>query len=87
LYKNLPVLQLAINSPFIIIGYLLKFLFFVRLGYSRSFLAGILEGARSLQRVKKVKYQSKHTWNYVKIECRLIVNTFNLVYSKLRRLL
>ena len=50
IYKNMPVLQLVLNVPFIFIGMLIKTLFFVRKGFEKT-TARILEGNLRLQKM------------------------------------
>lgn len=77
-YKNMPALQLLINLPCLFIGHVLKYAFFCKTGFGKDYLAGLLEGIRTVNKCKKVKFSSSRLLNYVKIECELIWGT--LVY-------
>lgn len=81
-YKNMPWPQLFLNSPFLIIGYLIKYFFFLRKGYGSVYLAGLKEGLNSLEKIEKIKYSNENLFNYMKIEYKLIKNTFSLLLQK-----
>ncbi len=57
-YKNMPWPQLVINSVFLLSGYLIKYLFFLRQGYGSIYLDGLKEGFNSLKKIDKVKYSN-----------------------------
>ena len=38
-FKNMPLLQLIINLPFILIGFMIKAMFFILKGYGREYLS------------------------------------------------
>ena len=78
IYKNLPIPQKIINIPFIFLGFLIKYLFFVKKGFGKIYLAGIKEGLNDKSKIRKVHYQNKNFKNYFKIEWKLIVNTIKL---------
>lgn len=80
IYKNMPFLQLAVNLPFIAAGFLVKYMFFKKIGYAEDYKQGFLEGMRTMHRLKKVSYDEKNRNQYLYIEAELIKNTF--VYAK-----
>jgi len=84
-YKNMPLVQLIINSPFLALGFLVKYLLFLKRGYGNDYAAGIKEGLETLNRIKKVTVQSKNIGHYFKIEGYLIVNLFRFIANKLIR--
>lgn len=79
IYKNFPLPQKIINFLFIIIGFLIKYLFFLRKGFGNVYLKGLKEGFNDRGKVNKVKYQNKNFKNYFKIEWRLFINTIKLL--------
>lgn len=81
-YKNMPWPQLAVNSIFLITGYLLKYLFFLRQGYGSVYLSGLKEGIKSLRRIEKTDYSNKFFTNYLKIEWLLIKNTIKSIFLR-----
>lgn len=79
-YKNMPWPQLLINSAFLISGYLIKYIFFLRQGYGSIYLYGLKEGFNSFKKIEKVKYENKNFINYLKIEWFLIKNTLKFIF-------
>lgn len=78
IYKNMPLLQQLLNLPFLILGYFIKWLFFVRKGLGRNYACGVFEGIRrnwSKEAGKnKVKFRWKHFLHYVSIQFELWIN-------------
>ena len=73
-YKNMPVLQIILNLPFLIVGFGTKLLFFTLKGMGREYLAGIKNGFSISRREKKVPFRLRHLPNYVKIQLELWIN-------------
>ncbi|MCD7738275.1 MAG: glycosyltransferase family 2 protein [Lachnospiraceae bacterium] len=82
-WKNMPFLQLLLNLPLLLLGYLVKTLFFVKKGLGREYVRGLSEGVKLClkreNRDRKVRFQRKHLINYVKIQLRLWVNIFRIL--------
>ncbi|WP_405273967.1 glycosyltransferase family 2 protein [Methanobrevibacter sp.] len=78
-YKNIPIPLKIINFIFLFLGFLLKYLFFVKKGFGSIYLAGIKEGLSSRDKVTKTQFKSKNIKNYLKIEYRLIINMFKFL--------
>ncbi len=57
-WKNMPLLQLVWNAPLLAVGYLVKYLFFVRKGLGASYRKGFLEGLK-LCKEPQAKAQKK----------------------------
>ncbi|MDP4086254.1 MAG: glycosyltransferase family 2 protein [Bacillota bacterium] len=83
-YKNMPLLQLLCNLPFLIIGFLIKYLFFFSNGYGKQFCTGTFEGINALRNVKKVEFKKNNMINYIRIEYELIMNTIRYFFLKLK---
>ncbi len=79
-FKNMPWPQLTLNFIFLLLGFLIKYLFFQRMGKGKYYLDGLREGVDSIAKINKVKYTNQNLINYFKIEWFLIKNTFNLIY-------
>ncbi|MCL2115092.1 MAG: glycosyltransferase family 2 protein [Methanobrevibacter sp.] len=75
-YKNMPILQLIANFLFLLVGFFIKFLFFLSKGYGNDYLDGLFEGLKNLNKIKRTKYKNKNIKNYFKIEAKLILNLF-----------
>ena len=76
IYKNMPLLQIIINFPFLILGFIIKYLFFSKKQLGKVYLSGVLEGISTFSRIKKTKFKLKNLVNYIKIQ-------FWLIYSLL----
>ena len=74
IYKNMPFLQIILNLPLLIPGFVVKWLFFVRKGFGKEYANGIFNGIAMSDKEKKVPFQKRHLWNYVRIQVQLWVN-------------
>ena len=79
IYKNFPIPQKILNFIFLFLGFLIKYLFFVKKGFGKTYLEGIKEGLKTRNKINKVKFAKINTKNYFKIEWKLIVNTFKFL--------
>ena len=74
----MPLIQQLINLPFMIIGFGIKFLFFLSKGYGliylRGLFAGIKMGYDKEGRAKKVRFTPANIGNYIRIQLQLWVN-------------
>ena len=70
-YKNMPVFQLLLNMPFLLVGFGIKYLFFVRKGLGKIYRKGLKEGVSMCHREKKVKFCWKNLPSYGKIQIEL----------------
>lgn len=78
-YKNLPIPQKIVNILFLFLGFLIKYMFFLKKGFGSIYLNGLKEGLKTRNKIKKVEFRSKNWKNYFKIEYELIKNTFKLL--------
>lgn len=78
-YKNMPLAQLIINAPALAAGFLVKYLFFVKIGWGKEYKEGILEGLKTAKDQKKVPFKTRHLINYLSIEAELFLHTFAYV--------
>ena len=76
IYKNFPLIQKIINFIFLFIGFLIKYLFFLRKGFGSLYLEGVKEGLKNRKKLVKTPFLGKNWKNYFKIEWKLIKNTF-----------
>jgi GT2 family glycosyltransferase len=79
-YKNMPWPQLALNLIFLLTGYLIKYLFFLRKKHGNDYIHGLKEGLTTLNRIDRIKYKNGRLINYLKIEWLLIKNTVRNIY-------
>lgn len=82
-FKNMPLLQIIINLPFLIIGFGIKTLFFVLKGFGKTYLKGLGKGVAMALcldgRRKHVRFRMRNLFNYIEIEFELIVNMLRRV--------
>lgn len=86
IYKNMPALQILLNLPFLLAGYLVKTAFFFMKGMGKAYLQGLAEGFMlSFSRegkARKVHFQNKNLKNYVWIQLQLWGNLVRLFSEK-----
>ncbi len=86
IYKNMPFFQFCLNSPFIILGFLIKLLYFTLQGYDDDYLEGLKCGLMSMQKLKKVEFKPRNFKNYLFIQCKMTYSTFNYVGEKIGKI-
>ena len=79
-YKNMPSPQLILNLLFLILGFLIKYLVFLKKGHGNDYMGGLKEGLTSLDKIDKIKYKNRRLANYLSIEWILIKNTLKIIY-------
>lgn len=79
IYKNMPLLQLILNFPFILFGMIVKTLFFVKKGFVKEYWSGICEGVRDCHKCRKVSFAGKNLLNYLKIQLELWENIVRIL--------
>ena len=79
-YKNMPWPQLILNLLFLLLGFLIKYLVFVKKGYGKDYIAGLKEGLSSLDKIDRIRYKNGRLANYLSIEWILIKNTLKIIY-------
>lgn len=74
IYKNMPLVQILINSPFILAGTIVKQIYFARKGFGLDYFFGIFDAFRNLDKLDKFDFSNLSIWRFVKIELELILN-------------
>ena len=86
IYKNMPVLQIIINLPFLAAGYLVKAAFFSLKGLGKDYLKGLSEGfmlsCSKEGKARKVSFKWKNLKNYFWIQIQLWVNICRLLWGR-----
>lgn len=81
--KNMPFLQILLNLPFLLIGFLTKIVFFAIKGYGHTYCKGLLEGFSLYFSKEGRKHKVPFLWrnlpHYVGIEVELLVNICKMV--------
>ncbi len=84
-WKNMPLLQLLLNLPLLLIGYAVKALFFLRKGLGGQYVKGLFEGVRLCvdreNRGHKVPFRWSRLGSYVNIQLKLWVNIFRMLFQ------
>lgn len=83
-YKNMPLIQLIINLPALILGTFVKVIWFQKKGFGKVYREGLREGLRTLNKINRVPFKWKHFINYIHIEALLLLNTFKYVLDKVK---
>ncbi len=77
-YKNFPFLMHLINLPFILLGILVKTLFFMSHGLAKCYLGAVWEGIKDIKKVKHIPFHPKKILYYISFEFELIINCFRI---------
>ena len=81
----MPAPQLLINSIPIAAGIAGKYCFFKKLGFEKDYVAGVLEGIKTVKKTRKVPYRKEDFYNYLAIEWELIYGAALYIYEFSRR--
>ncbi len=85
IYKNMPAFQMVLNLPFLVLGYLVKFLFFTLKGMGGVYLKGVGRGIGLCLspegRKNKVKFSVTNLKNYFWIQGQLWLNMVRRVHG------
>lgn len=80
--KNMPLLQLLLNFPFLVLGFLVKALFFTKRKMGMLYVKGYFEGIKRCfteeGKLHKVSFQWKNLKNYCKIQILLYIDTIRV---------
>lgn len=72
IYKNMPLLQVLLNLPFLLLGFGIKTLFFLHKGFGKTYLCGLAKGLYLCTRPeairRKVPYEHRHFPAYCRIQ-------------------
>lgn len=81
--KNMPLLQWIWNLPFLVPGFLAKFVFFSGKRMGKIYLKGFAKGFKRLfsreGKALKVPFRMRHLWNYLAIQGQLYLNLFRFL--------
>lgn len=81
--KNMPLLQLIWNLPFLFVGFFVKFLFFCKKGMGRLYLKGLVQGfQKSFSKTgkeRKTAFRWENLGNYFAIQGQLYLNLLRIL--------
>lgn len=80
-FKNMPLFQLILNFPLILIGFGIKACFFILKGYGREYLSGMKRGYLMCTQGRKYPYDSRFIKNYCVIQLELWLNMFRRIFG------
>jgi len=80
-YKNMPDWQLVLNAPFLLMGILVKYGFFAKLGFKKEYVEGLLEGIRTRNKCRRVPDLNGKSREALKIQWELMICTAVYVYE------
>ena len=79
IYKNMPMLQMILNLPFLVPGFLVKSLFFTKKGLGDTYCKGLGKGFKLCLSEEGKRNKITFSWNYfpnyVRIQWKLWINT------------
>lgn len=78
-YKNMPLLQLLLNAPLLLAGYVIKALFFTVKGFGISYISGIIDGCRICTADRKTPFKARYLPNYCRIQLELWINVIRRI--------
>lgn len=83
IYKNMPFLQILLNLPFLIAGFGIKYLFFVRKGFGKDYKKGFKRGISLCRKHpdRKVRVRAAHLPDYLEIQLELWRNILLFVHG------
>lgn len=85
-YKNMPLLMLLLNLPFVLGGYLLKTLVFHLRGFGKPWRQGAAEGFKLIGKLQKPRFRFKNLPNYFWVQGSIIVSLFRYLSYRIQRL-
>lgn len=84
IYKNMPLVQIIINLPFLFAGFFIKTVFFTLKGYGKVYLKGLIKGFRlcasDKAKAHKVRLGLKGIIRYIQVEFILLINIFRRIF-------
>ena len=84
--KNMPLLQIIWNLPFLLLGFMIKAIFFFRKGMGVLYIKGLFNGIRKLKsaegRMHKIPFHWHNFPHYLAIQAKLYTNTIGLITKK-----
>ena len=79
IYKNMPLLQILWNAPFLVAGFGLKALFFTKKGFGREYVAGLKNGITISRKNRDRKFKADSGRRYIQVQLELYRNLYRLL--------
>ena len=76
IYKNMPILQMLLNLPFIIAGIIIKHVFYSKRGLGKAHIKGLISGFKKIRQHsdRKVRFGKTELINAFRLQIELWVN-------------
>lgn len=81
IYKNMPLLQILLNIPFLLAGFGIKAVFFMIKGYGREYVSGVIQGFGKCKRGRRYPFNIAFLGNYFRIQLELWFNTLRRIFG------
>ena len=82
LYKNMPLLMGVLLSPFLLIGFFVKWVFFACKGFGGEYCRGFFEGFAACKKLKRHTGGLPNIGNHLRVLGRMIAGTAEYVAQK-----
>jgi hypothetical protein len=82
----MPPLQLLINTPFLLLGLLIKLGFSIYKKTSGPYLRGIKEGLSNVKTIQRINFKKENLLNYIRIQIVLLYNIIIFILFRLKRI-
>lgn len=81
IYKNMPLPQILLNAPFLLAGYLIKYLYFMKKGFGKDYLRGLKRGIVLCRanRDRRFSFRAEHIPVCARLQLELWENTLHLL--------
>ena len=84
IHKNMTLWQIIINFIFILLGIIVKAIFFSIKGYGKTYISGVIEGLKNKKNINKIRLNN-NGYVYRKIEIELLKGMFKLVKERIAK--
>ena len=83
----MPWLMFILNSPFIFVGFIPKYLAFKHNGYDKDLIKGTKNAFKMMGKIDKPKFEFKNLPNYLWVEWQMFKNIFVYIDYRIKRAL
>lgn len=87
IYKNMPVIMILVNLPFILIGYVLRVISYSKSKLGIFYIRSLIDGLKTLKFVRRQKFSFKKIGQYTYIQLVMIRDTYRWFSMKIRSMI
>lgn len=84
IHKNMTLWQFVVNFIFILVGIVVKTIFFSIKGYGKAYISGVVEGLKNKKNINKIRLKN-NGYVYRKIEMELLKGMFKLINERMAK--